>query len=123
MKRILVVDDTPDLLLATCRRLASMGYIVDSATNGRAALEAIEKQQPDLILLDVMMPELNGFQVARRVRQNERLTGVKILMLTAKSSEADRFWGESAGADTYLTKPIDPRALVEAIRQLIGGPG
>ena len=122
MKRILVVDDTPDLLLATCRRLASLGYVVDSATNGRAALEAIEAEPPDLVLLDVMMPELNGFQVARRIRQDERRASIKILMLTAKSSDADRFWGESAGADTYLTKPIDPRELAEAIRHLIGGP-
>ena len=122
MKRILVIDDTPDLLLATCRRLASLGYAVDSAVHGRLGLEAIETSPPDLIVLDVMMPELNGFQVARRVRQDPRWASMKILMLTAKDSAADRFWGESAGADLYLTKPVDPRALADAVRRLIGGP-
>jgi two-component system cell cycle response regulator len=116
--RVLVVDDTPDLLISTRKRLVSAGYEVATAIDGRTALDMVESWKPDVVLLDVMMPELNGFQVCRRIKQDPQLADVQVAILTAKSSPADRYWGEQAGADAYLTKPVNPLALVEVVKRL-----
>ncbi len=118
---MLVVDDTPDLLVSTRKRLVSEGYEVATAADGRAALDMLEAWRPHLVVLDVMMPELNGFQVCRRIRQHPELATLPVVMLTAKTSAADRFWGENAGADAYLTKPVDPIELVATLRRLLEG--
>jgi len=114
-----VVDDTPDLLVSTRKRLVSEGFEVATAADGRAALDMLEAWRPDAVVLDVMMPELNGFQVCRRIKQHPDFTLVPVIMLTAKTSAADRFWGENAGADAYLTKPVDSIELVETLRSLL----
>lgn len=119
-RRVLLVDDTPDLLLPTRRRLTSLGYDVETATDGRQALDAIAARKPDAVVLDVMMPELNGFQVCRRIKQTDAWKDVVVILLTAKVGQADRFWGEQAGADAYLTKPLDAALLEAELRRLIG---
>ncbi len=122
-KRILVVDDTPELVRTARRRLQAAGYEVTTAADGLAALEAMERSVPDAVVLDVMMPNLNGFQVCRRIRGEAAWADVKVVMLTARTSAADQFWGEQAGADRYLTKPIDPIQLVDTLRELLDDPG
>ena len=118
-KRILVVDDTPELVRAARRRLQSAGFEVATASDGLTALSAMEGQVPHVVVLDVMMPNLNGFQVCRRIRSEPRYSEVKVVMLTARTSAADQFWGEQAGADRYLTKPLDPAALTEVLIELL----
>ena len=120
-ERILVVDDTPDLVRAARRRLQAAGYEVSTAVDGLAALDAMERETPHAVVLDVMMPNLNGFQVCRRIRAEPRWADVKVVMLTARTSAADQFWGEQAGADRYLAKPVDPAELTEVLRGLLGG--
>jgi two-component system alkaline phosphatase synthesis response regulator PhoP len=120
--RVLVVDDTPDLLLSTRKRLVSAGYDVATASDGRAALELVESYSPAAVVLDVVMPEFNGFQVCRRIKQDPNFGDIKVVMLTAKDSPADKFWGQQAGADGYLTKPVDPVALLETMTRLVGPP-
>ncbi|MCO4769258.1 MAG: response regulator [Deltaproteobacteria bacterium] len=118
-KRVLVVDDTPELVRAARRRLQAAGFDVDTAVDGLAALEAMAREVPDAVVLDVMMPNLNGFQVCRRIRAEARYAGVKVVMLTARTSAADQFWGEQAGADRYLAKPLDPAALADVLTELL----
>jgi len=122
-RRILVVDDTPELVRTARRRLQAAGYEVATAADGLAALEAIEQSVPDAVVLDVMMPHLNGFQVCRRIRAEPAWAHVKIVMLTARTSAADQFWGEQAGADRYLTKPVDPVQLADALREVLDDAG
>ena len=122
-RRILVVDDTPELVRTARRRLQAAGYEVATAADGLAALEAMEQSVPDAVVLDVMMPHLNGFQVCRRIRGEPAWAHVKIVMLTARTSAADQFWGEQAGADRYLTKPVDPVQLVDALREVLDDAG
>lgn len=118
-RKVLVVDDTPELLRAARRRLAAAGFEVQTAADGLLALEAMERELPDAVVLDVMMPHLNGFQVCRRIRSEPRYADVKVVMLTARTSAADQFWGEQAGADRYLGKPLDPAALAETLSELL----
>ena len=118
-KRVLVVDDTPELVRTARRRLQAAGFEVSTATDGLAAMEAMERELPDAVVLDVMMPHLNGFQVCRRIRGEPRYAHVKVVMLTARTSAADQFWGEQAGADRYLVKPVDPASLTEVLQELL----
>lgn len=118
-KRILVVDDTPELVRAARRRLQAAGFDVSTATDGLSALLAMEDEIPHAVVLDVMMPHLNGFQVCRRIRSEVRYADVKVVILTARTSAADQFWGEQAGADRYLAKPLDPAVLTEVLSDLL----
>ena len=108
---VLIVDDEPHirmLLEESLVDLEDQGISLLSAANGREALQLIEAHRPRLVLLDVMMPELSGYEVCEQVRANPALAQVYILMLTAKGQEADRLRGLEAGADDYATKPFDP---------------
>ncbi|MCK4725274.1 MAG: response regulator, partial [Anaerolineales bacterium] len=107
--RVLLVDDDPDTLRLVSIMLQRQGYDVGAASSGTQALSMIEKEQPDLILLDVMMPDIDGFEVARRIRSNPSSANVPIIMFTAKAQVEDRVKGFEAGADDYLTKPTQPR--------------
>lgn len=119
-RRVLIADDTPDLLISTRKRLVASGYEVTTATDGRSALDLVEATRPDAVVLDVVMPELNGFQVCRRIKQDPALAGIPVILLTGKDSAADRFWGESAGADAYLSKVGPPEDLVHTLTRLLG---
>lgn len=116
--RILVVDDLPDNYVLLQIVLEDEGYQVEVADNGRAALESIATHPPDLVLLDVMMPEMNGFEVTRRIRQNPALPFIPILLVTGYSepTPADGF---DVGADGFIRKPIDFDILLDRIRGIL----
>src|SRR5436309_2017094 len=105
--RILVVDDNAANVDILCARLSAHGYEMVTAADGEAALEAIKTQQPDLILLDVMMPKLDGIEVCRRVRADTSLPYIPIVLVTARSDSKDVVAALDAGGDEYLTKPVD----------------
>jgi len=119
MPKILIADDSPDLVNILSSRFRALGFQVFEARDGMEALEQARANHPDIILLDVMMPELNGFQVCRRMKQDPATVAIPIIMLTAKSSEADKFWGTEVGADHYLTKPIDPGRVVLQVQEML----
>ena len=116
---ILVVDDYPENLDIVRVRMEARGYEVETATNGREALEKAYEVQPDLILLDVVMPELDGISVAKHLKSDPRMQAIPIVLLTAKADSQDIVEGLEAGADDYLTKPFDHAALVARVRSLL----
>lgn len=119
MTKILIADDNRDLLEILVARFRALGFEVVSAHNGAAALETAKREQPEVAVLDVMMPELNGFQVCRRLREDDDLGDMPVVLLTAKDTEADQFWGLEVGADLYLTKPVEPAEVVERVQDLL----
>ena len=116
---ILVADDEPNIVLSLEFILRQAGYRVRVAPDGEAALAAIGEEPPDLLVLDAMMPKRDGFDVCGTIRANPAWAGVRILMLTAKGSDAERDKGLALGADDYLTKPFSNREVVERVRQLL----
>lgn len=116
MQKILVVDDEPTILELICFNLQQAGYQVVTAKTGPEALEQAGKTNPDLMVLDLMLPQLDGFDVCRQVRKNSL---IPILMLTAKNDEIDKILGLELGADDYLTKPFSPRELLARIKALL----
>ncbi|MCS6859120.1 MAG: response regulator [Abditibacteriales bacterium] len=120
MPKILVVEDEPENQLAIRVILTVEGFEVVSVEDGRLALQAAQEQQPDLILLDVMMPEINGFEVLAQLRQHETTRGIPVIMLTALAQRADVAKAVEAGVDDYVAKPFEPDDLIERIRKAIG---
>ncbi len=117
--RILVVDDSPFIHELVKDILVKEGYEVDRAMNGHEAMVSIGEAPPDLVLLDIIMPEMSGYQVCRLIRSDERLKALPVVMMTAKDTQKDRFWGLEVGADAYITKPIEQQALLETISSLL----
>ena len=117
--RILIVDDHEDNVELLRARLESWGYHTESATDGEEALHKVEAQPPDLILLDVMMPKIDGIEVARRVKANENLPFIPIIMQTALDATENKVEGLEAGADDYITKPIDFAELRARLRSML----
>jgi len=117
--RILIVDDTPANVHILQARLAANGYDIVTATDGEAALAAVSETQPDLILLDVMMPKMDGFEVCRRLRADASLPFIPIIMVTAKTDPKDVVAGLEAGGDEYVTKPVDQLALVARVKSML----
>jgi DNA-binding response OmpR family regulator len=120
MRRILVVDDEPELREQVKARLEHMGYAVLTASDGEEAIAVARREKPDLILLDVLMPKLNGYQVCRELKSHPETQATPVLMLTAKAQEGDRFWGQKTGADDYITKPFTMGILVQKVQQYLG---
>jgi DNA-binding response OmpR family regulator len=116
-KTILVVEDSPMEMKLMLGLLANTGYQVFSATDGEQALAAAQEHHPDLILLDVVLPKKNGYQVCRQLKSSPDTAGSKIVMVSSKSQETDRFWGMKQGADDYVTKPIDAAVMLAAIER------
>jgi two-component system phosphate regulon response regulator PhoB len=117
--RILVVDDEPDIVALVAYHLARAGYRVSTSANGAEALKAAREEQPALVVLDLMLPELSGFQVLERIRGDRALADTPVLMLTARREEPDRVQGLSLGADDYLVKPFSPQELVLRVRNIL----
>ncbi len=113
---VLVVDDEPNIVLSLEFLIAQMGLQVRVAQDGEAALAEIAQSAPDLILLDVMLPKCDGYEVCRRVRANPALDTTKVVMLTAKGRDAERERGLAVGADDYITKPFSTREVNDRIR-------
>jgi DNA-binding response OmpR family regulator len=116
MARVLVVDDEPSLAQTVSYTLRREGFEVQTAGDGLAAMEAVAVQAPDIIILDLLLPGIDGLEVCRRIR---RTSGVPILMLTARGEEVDRIVGLEVGADDYLSKPFSMRELVARIRAML----
>lgn len=117
---ILLVDDHPKALEVFEIRLKGLGHRVTIANNGEVAIGIVERDRPDLVVLDVTMPEMNGYQACRAIKRLDRKIGV--IILTAKTEAADRFWATQSGADEFLNKPIDPALLVQKIEALLTNP-
>ena len=118
-KKLLVADDEPNIVISLEYLMKREGYDVLVATDGNQALEAIQREQPALVLLDVMMPGKTGFEVCQAVRADPALDGVRILMLTAKGRETDVSKGLALGANAYMTKPFSTRELVQKVAELL----
>ena len=118
-EKILVADDEPNIVISLEYLLKREGYTVIVARDGQEALDAIVRDQPDLVLLDVMMPKKSGFEVCQELRLNESLQHIKILMLTAKGRDTDVAKGLALGADAYMTKPFATRDLVQKVAQML----
>lgn len=118
--KILVADDEPNIVISLEYLLKREGYTVVIARDGQEAVDAIVREQPDLVLLDVMMPKKTGFEVCQEVRAIESVQGTKILMLTAKGRDTDVAKGLALGADAYMTKPFATRELVQKVAEMLG---
>lgn len=118
-KKILVVDDEPFILRSLSFVLRREGFDVDEARNGDEALDAIRATRPHLVLLDVMMPKKNGYEVLSEVKSDPELRSTYIIMLTAKGQEADRIKGMELGVDEYMTKPFSPMKIVERAKAVL----
>jgi len=119
-RTILVVDDEPRIAEAVTMNLELEGYQVSCASNGQEALRKATEELPDLIILDVMMPYMSGYEVCERIKAEPMLNGSYVIMLTAKGQEIDRQRGEEVGADEYITKPFDPDYLIERAETILG---
>ncbi len=117
-RTVLIVDDEPNIVTALDFLLRRNGYDVRLASNGAEALERIEKDRPDVVLMDVMMPLKSGYEVCQHMRERPELAHIKVVMLSAKGSEAEVNKGLSLGADLYITKPFSTQELVATINQL-----
>lgn len=117
--RVLIVDDEPNIITSINYFLKQEGYEVASATNGLMAVEAYRNYNPDIILLDVMMPEMDGFETARRIRMLDRSSKTAIIFLTAKGTAQDRRTGYMSGADDYIVKPFDNEVILQKISEIL----
>ena len=118
-RRVLVVDDEPNIVMSLRFLMEREGFEVEVASTGEAALAALDRQPVDLILLDVMMPDLDGFEVCRRIRSHQAWRATKIVMLTAKGRDVERDKGLALGADAYVTKPFSTRELVARVKAML----
>ncbi|MCB2011677.1 MAG: response regulator [Geminicoccaceae bacterium] len=119
-KRVLVVDDEPNIVTSLEFLMKKAGFEVEVARDGAEALEALGRTPPDLMLLDVMMPEFDGYEVCARIREDPAWAGTKIVMLTARGREGERERGLDLGADAYVTKPFSTRELVQQVKEMLG---
>lgn len=118
-KKILIVDDESNIVISIEFLVKQAGYELDIARNGEEALEKVASFQPDLILLDVMMPKINGFEVCRRVREKPEWRDLKIVMLTAKGRDVEVAKGLALGADTYIIKPFSTKELMAEVNRIL----
>ncbi|TAF49512.1 MAG: DNA-binding response regulator [Oscillatoriales cyanobacterium] len=114
-KRLLLVDDDPNLILLVKDYLEFRGYEVSSADNGRIALEQLQEELPDLIICDVMMPEMDGYTFVEHVREEPRTSWIPVIFLSAKGQSQDRIKGLNTGADVYMVKPFEPEELIAQV--------
>lgn len=119
-KSVLVVDDEPSIVLSLQFLMKKAGYVVHTAPDGDTALAVMAQHRPDLVLLDVMMPKRNGFDVCQTIRANPDWNDVIIVMLTAKGRDMEREKGLAMGADDYVTKPFSTRELTVKVQNLLG---
>jgi len=116
---IKVVEDSPTYLRKISALLQDRGYHTITAIDGEEAMEKAIQDDPTLIVLDVILPKKNGFQVCRQLKTSPATQNIKILMLTSKSQDSDRFWGMKQGADGYMTKPVDENELLTTVAKLL----
>jgi twitching motility two-component system response regulator PilH len=119
MSRILVVDDSPTVLYVVKQMLAEGGYEALAATDGEDALRLASQARPSLILLDLILPKVNGYEVCRQLKSAPETAHIPVVMVTSKTRDADREWGIEQGADDYVTKPFDAQNLLEVIGRFV----
>ncbi len=117
---ILIADDEPNILISLEYLMKREGYVVHVARDGQEALDALRREKPRLVLLDVMMPRKSGFEVCQELRADEAIRDTLVLMLTAKGRDTDVAKGMGVGADGYMTKPFSTKDLVQKVRELLG---
>ena len=117
--RILIVDDEADLVETLKFRLETAGYEVNTALDGQEGLKKARSENPDLVILDLMLPKLDGYRVCRMLKFDEKYKGIPIILFSARVQESDIKMGEEQGADAYVTKPFDPKALLAKIDELL----
>ncbi len=122
IQKILIVDDSPTERFYLTDILARAGYDVSTAVNGEEAIDKIRAERPQLILMDVVMPGANGFQVTRSIARDPELAAIPVIICSSKNQETDRIWGMRQGAKDYLIKPVDPALLLASIASLDAGP-
>ena len=118
MAKVLIVDDSPTETYKLTSMLEKHGYIVSSASSGADGVAKAKAEKPDLVLMDVVMPGLNGFQATRQLSKAPETANIPIIIVTTKDQETDRVWGMRQGAKAYLTKPVDEPQLIETISSL-----
>jgi DNA-binding response OmpR family regulator len=119
-KKVLIAEDEPNIVVSLEYLMQQSGYEIQTVANGNDALRAAREFRPDLVLLDIMLPLKNGFEVCQLMRETPELNRVKIVMLTAKGRESEVAKGLALGADAYITKPFATRELLEIVRRLLG---
>jgi DNA-binding response OmpR family regulator len=119
--KVLIADDEPNIVVSLEFLMKERGYEVRVANSGDEALAAVAEFSPDLVLLDVMMPRMSGYEVCQKIRENPAWGHIKILMLSAKGREIEVSKGLAVGADAYVTKPFSTRDLVTRVEQMLGG--
>jgi twitching motility two-component system response regulator PilH len=120
MARILIVDDSPSQLLILKRIVENLGHTVLTAEDGVKGVEAAKRELPDLILMDVVMPNQNGFQATRAISREKTTAHIPVLIVTTKDQETDRVWGLRQGAKSFITKPVSEAALAAEIKKYLG---
>ena len=120
MARILIVDDSPSQLMGIRRIVEKLGHDALTAEDGAAGVEAAKREIPDLILMDVVMPNLNGFQATRSITREATTRHIPVILVTTKDQDTDRVWGMRQGAKAYITKPFSESELSELIAQYLG---
>ena len=119
LKKVLVVDDDPYILMSLEFLMKKNGYDVMVARNGMEALELAEKQMPDIVLLDIMMPDVDGYEICRYIKKSDKLKRTKVVFMSAKTKESDIQKGYDLGASLYIIKPFSTRELVKQIKELM----
>ena len=117
--KIMVVDDSPTELKLMSEPFEAGGIDLITADDGEEALQKAESEKPDLIDLDVIMPKLNGYKVCRQIKTSDTTKGIKVILLTSKNQESDKFWGQKQGADAYMTKPFSGEELLATANGLL----
>ncbi|MCC8986323.1 MAG: response regulator [Candidatus Contendobacter sp.] len=117
MARILIVDDSPTQTLSLSKILKKHGHEVLTAKDGEEGVEVAKKELPDLVLMDVVMPKINGFQATRQITKNPSTSHIPVIIVTTKDQETDRIWGARQGAKSYVTKPVEEDLLMDAVNQ------
>lgn len=120
MKKVLIVDDEADIIEILKFVLEAQGYECITATDGESGLNLAREIRPDLIILDVMMPKINGYKISRLLKYDSKYKDIPILMVTARSQEEDKIIGEETGADEYITKPFQVDYVVEKVKSYLG---
>ena len=121
MARILIVDDSPSQLMGIRRIVEKLGHEALTAEDGAAGVELAKKELPDLILMDVVMPNLNGFQATRSITREPTTSHIPVILVTTKDQDTDRVWGMRQGAKAYITKPFGETELADVIQEWLGG--
>ena len=123
MARILIVDDSPSQLVGLKRIVEKLGHQAITAEDGAAGVEAAKREVPDLILMDVVMPNLNGFQATRTIAKDSKTSHIPVILVTTKNQETDKVWGMRQGAKAYVTKPVNEAELTKALNEALSHVG